>query len=98
MGPSQCKIYGRIILLSTAGLVVNMIILDRTKTAADKLLQDHQVGFRKDRSCPYQIATLRIIVEQSLEWKSSLYINFIDFEKAFDSVDIYCLWKITRQY
>ena len=63
MGPSQCKIYGRIILLSTAGKVVK-IILDRTKTAADKLLQDHQAGFRKDSSCPYQIATLRIIVEQ----------------------------------
>jgi len=25
-------------------------------------------------------------VEQSIEWKSSLYINFIDFEKAFDSI------------
>ena len=33
---------------------------------------------------PDQIAAPRIIVEQSLEWKSSLYINFIDFEKAFD--------------
>ncbi|CAH2274307.1 Hypothetical predicted protein [Pelobates cultripes] len=34
-----------------------------------------------------QIATLRIIVERSLEWNSSLYINFVDYEKAFDNVD-----------
>ncbi|VDP42490.1 unnamed protein product [Schistosoma margrebowiei] len=34
-----------------------------------------------------QISTLRIIVEQSIEWNSSFYINFIDYEKAFDSVD-----------
>ncbi len=33
-----------------------------------------------------------------LEWNSSLYINFIDFEKAFDSVDREALWKILRHY
>ena len=84
---SQCKNYRGIMLLSTPGKIFNRIILDRMKTAVDELLRDHQAGFRKDRSCPDQIAALRIIVEQSLEWKSSLYINFIDFEKAFDSVD-----------
>ncbi|VDP73594.1 unnamed protein product, partial [Schistosoma curassoni] len=30
-----------------------------------------------DHSCTDRIATLRIIVEQSTEWNSSLYINFI---------------------
>ena len=44
-------------------------------------------GFRKDRHCTDQIATLRIIVEQSMEWDSSLYINFVDNEKPFDSID-----------
>ncbi|CAH8505835.1 unnamed protein product [Schistosoma guineensis] len=55
-------------------------------------------GFRKDRSCTDQIATLRIIVEQSIEWNSLLYINFIDYEKAFDSVDRTTLWKLLRHY
>ncbi|VDP51636.1 unnamed protein product [Schistosoma margrebowiei] len=50
------------------------------------------------RSCTDQIATLRIIVEQSVEWNSSLYINFIDYEKAFDSVDRRTLWKLLRHY
>ncbi|VDP53340.1 unnamed protein product [Schistosoma margrebowiei] len=45
-----------------------------------------------------QIATQRIIVEQSIEWISSLYINFIDYEKAFDSVDRTTLWKLHRHY
>ena len=52
------------------------------KAAVDDQLPDQQAGFRKGRSCTDQIATLRIIVEQSLEWNSSLYIHFIDYEKA----------------
>ncbi|VDO81641.1 unnamed protein product [Schistosoma margrebowiei] len=50
------------------------------------------------RLCTDQIATLRIIVEQSIEWNSSLYINFIDYEKPFDSVDKTTLWKLLRYY
>nr|KAG5689440.1 hypothetical protein BaRGS_012262 [Batillaria attramentaria] len=38
------------------------------------------------------------IVEQSLEWNSPLYLNFIDYEKAFDSVDREALWKLLRHY
>ena len=44
------------------------------------------------------IGSIRIIVEQSLEWNSPLYINFIDYEKAFDSVDRETLWKLLRHY
>ena len=46
---SQCKNYRGIMLLSTAGKIFNRIILDRMKTAVDKLLRDHQAGLRKDR-------------------------------------------------
>ena len=56
-------------------------------TAVDFKLRGHQVEFRQDRSCTDHIATLRIIIEQSMEWNSSFCINFIDYEKAFDSVD-----------
>jgi len=55
-------------------------------------------GFRKHRSCIDQIATLRIIIEESLEWNSSLYINVIDFEKPFDSIDRETLWMVMRHY
>ncbi|VDO79060.1 unnamed protein product [Schistosoma margrebowiei] len=51
-----------------------------------------------ERSCADQIPTLRIIVEQSVEWNSSLYINFIGYEKAFDTVDRRTLWKLLRHY
>ncbi|VDO71461.1 unnamed protein product [Schistosoma curassoni] len=37
--------------------------------------------------------TLQTIVKQSFEWNSSLYITFLDYEKAFDSVDRRTLWS-----
>ena len=84
--------------MSTPGKVLNRILLERMKEAVDPKLRDQQAGFRRNRSCADQIASLRIIVEQSLEWNSPLYINFIDYEKAFDSVDRETLWKLLRHY
>ncbi|CAH8498299.1 unnamed protein product, partial [Schistosoma bovis] len=95
---SKCENYRGITLLSIPGKVFNRLLLNRMKDAVDAQLRDQQAGFRKDRSCTDQIATLRIIVEQSVEWNSSLYINFIDYEKAFDSVDRRTLWKLLRHY
>ena len=58
---SLCKNYRGIMLLSTPGKVLNRILLERMKACVDQHLRDHQAGFRKDRSCPDQVATLRII-------------------------------------
>ena len=73
-------------------------MLERIKDAIDKQLREEQAGFRKNRSTIDQIATLRIIVEQSLEWNSELIINFLDYEKAFDSIDRTSMWKILRHH
>ena len=52
----------------------------------------------KKDSWTNQIVTLRIIIEQSIEWNSLVYINFTDFEKAFDSLDHETMWKLMRYY
>ena len=85
-------------LLSIASKILCRIILDRIKDALDEELRDEQAGFRKDRSCCDQIATLRIVVEQSHAWNSQLYLVFVDFEKAFDSIDRNVLWKLLQGY
>jgi hypothetical protein len=84
--------------LAIPSKILCSVILQRIKTEVDKTLRDEQAGFRQERSCVDQIATLRIIVEQTIEWQTSLCINFIDFEKAFDSIDNQVLWKILKHY
>ena len=95
---SECDNYRGIMLLSVPEKVLNRIILERLKAAVNRQLRDNKAGFRQERSCIDQIATLRIIIEQSLEWNFSLYITFIDFIKAFDSLDRDSLWKLMRHY
>ena len=63
----ECSNYRGIMLLSVPGKVLNRVLLERIKAAADPKLRDQQAGFRRNRSCSDQIASLRIIVEQSLE-------------------------------
>ncbi|XP_056022085.1 uncharacterized protein LOC130054973 [Ostrea edulis] len=65
----DCSDYRGIMLLSVSGKVLNRILLERMKEAVDPKLRDQQAGFRRNRSCADQIANLRIIIEQSLEWK-----------------------------
>ena len=95
---SVCGNWRGITLLSIPSKVLCHIILHRIKKEVDTILRDEQAGFRQERSCADQIATLRIIIEQTIEWQSSLYLTFIDFEKAFDSIDHKALWNILEHY
>ncbi len=95
---SNCQNWRGIQLLSLPSKVLARVILERIRSAIDEKLRDEQAGFRCGRSCTDQIATLRVIIEQSLEWQSPLYINFVDFKKAFDMVDRDTLWKVLRHY
>nr|KAG5689438.1 hypothetical protein BaRGS_012260 [Batillaria attramentaria] len=95
---SSCSNWRGIMLLSIPGKVLTRIILERLKTALDKTLREEQAGFCNDRSCTDHIATMRIIIEQSLEWQTPMYSTFVDFQKAFDSVDREVIWKLMSHY
>ena len=91
---SHCKSWCGIMLLNMASKVFCRVMLERIMTALDGKRREEQTGFRAGRSCTNQTATLRIIVQRSMDWQSSLYINFIDFEKAIDSISREVLWRL----
>ena len=45
-----------------------------------------------------QIATAKVILEQSRQWKYFLLICFFDYAKAFDSCDWECMWNLMRHH
>lgn len=95
---SICGNWKGIMLLSVVTKLMSRIILERMKNELAKKLREEQAGFRQGNNCADQTATRHIIIKQSVEWQSSVYMNFIDFEKVFDSVDRTVLWKLLRHY
>ena len=95
---SKCDNFRGISLLSVPSKVLGRVVIERIKEGIDTKLRCEQAGFRKGRGTTEQVFILRNIIEQSIEWQAPLYINFVDFAKAFDSLDRSRLWKILRHY
>ena len=57
-------------------------------------LPEVEAGFRKSRGTRNQIANICWIIKKAREFQKNIYFCFIDYTKAFDSVDCNKLWKI----
>lgn len=87
-----------ITLLSVLRKIFCKVIIQRITQAVADILRNEQSGFRKGRGCTDHKFTLRNILEQCTEWNRELHVNFIDYEKAFDSIHRGSLWQILRAY
>ena len=58
---------------------------------------DVQAGFRKGRGTRDKIASIRWITEKTNDFQKNIYLCFIDYAKAFDSVDNYKSWEILKE-
>ena len=71
--------------MSIVAKVLGRVLIKRIVVGTDAELRREQASFRKGRNRTKQIFVLRNIIEQVVEWNSSLYLCFVDYEKAFDS-------------
>ena len=95
---TECDNYRGISLLSVPSKIVCRVLIDRVKSGVDEIIRQHQAGFRSGRGASEQIFALRNILEQCQEWQAPVYINFVDFSKAFDCIIRERLWDIMGQY
>ena len=91
--PLQCSNYHTIALISHARKVMLKILQSRLQQYVNREFPDVQAGFRKGRRTRDQIANIHWIIEKAREFQKNIYFCFIDYAKAFDSVDHSKLWK-----
>ena len=88
--------YRGITLLSIFGKLFLGVLLERLTTVLDnlKILVENQVAYRKGyQTSDHLFALLSIIQKVCNQDSSSLFVCFVDFKKAFDSVDHPLLMK-----
>lgn len=80
--------------MSVLAKVLGRVIIQRISEGVGAQLRREQAGFRKGRSTVKHIFVLRNIILSGRMECQRLYVCFMDFEKAFDSVHRETLWKI----
>ena len=68
----------------------------RLQQYVNRELPDIPARFRKGKGTRDQIANVCWITEKPKEFQKSIYFCFIDYAKAFDSVNYNKLWKILK--
>ncbi|KAK6764350.1 hypothetical protein RB195_024613 [Necator americanus] len=79
--------YRPICLLSVLYEVFTKIILTHISRTLDEAQPQEQTGFRQGFSCLDHIQTVSRIIEVCREYRLLLVLTFVDYEKAFDSVE-----------
>ena len=79
--------YKGITLTAISAEIYNSLLLNRTSEHIQPILRRNQNGFSKDWSTLPQILVLRRIIEEICTSSRNATLVFIDFSKAFDSVN-----------
>ena len=89
--PTNCH---GISLISTVSKLFSTILNARLVNFIDNnnILCEEQNGFRKARSCTEHIYIMSTIIRMKKKNNQSVFACFIDFSKAFDSVNRDLLW------
>jgi hypothetical protein len=62
-------------------------------------VSENQFSFRKNRGTREAILCLRIVIEKSIRVNTTLYLAFVDLEKAFENVELkYELDEVLQRY
>ena len=96
--PKHAQNYCSVTLISHATKVMLKILQDTLQQYVKCELPDVQAGFRKGRGTRDQIANIHWIIKKATGCQKSIYFCFIDYAKAFDSMDHNKLENSERKY
>jgi endonuclease/exonuclease/phosphatase family metal-dependent hydrolase len=94
---SNVNNYRGISLLPVTYKILSACLLNRAQKQLEPKLAEYQAGFRPNRSCPEQIFNLKTIFKMRALRQKPLVCTFVDFKKAYDSIDRPALFQILEE-
>ena len=92
-----CSNYRTISLISHTSKVLLKILMRRIQKHVDQELNIVQAGFRGNRGTRDHIFNLMNIRQKCREYQQPLYMCFVDYSKAFDTVCHSKLWETLKE-
>lgn len=89
----DCKNQRGIFLFNISYKVLSNIILNRLKPYVKEIVGDYQASFIAGKSPTDQIHIIKQITEKSHEFDKDVYLLFVDFKQAYDSIIRSTLWN-----
>ena len=84
---TECNEYRQISIMNHVIKLLMKIILERMKEKITKEIDATQTGFQKDKGTSDGIFNIRMLIERCLEVNKNIFLCFIDYTKAFDSIN-----------
>jgi hypothetical protein len=95
---TDCGNCSGISLLSATYKVVSNILLSRLTSYAEEMIEDHQFGFRRNRSTTDHVFCIRQIRKKKWEDSEVMHQLFVDLKKAYDSIRREVLYNILIEF
>ena len=95
--PKDIKSYRPISLLSHTYKIFTRLLLTRIERTQGENQPREQAGSRKDYYTSDHLQALKQLVEKSTEYNLPLCIAFIDYDKIFDTIGYFAIFKALRK-
>ena len=90
--------YRPITIANTDYKILAFILSNRVHKILDKIISTDQSGFMKKRFIGHNIRLIQDVIDYAQRHKTKGLLLFLDFEKAFDSVEWPTMLKILRKF
>lgn len=91
---AEVENYRPISLLSTLYKLLSKIVTSRLSNKLDFYQPVEQAGFRKGFSTQDHLQAIHTLIEKSAEYNFPLHLAFVDYKKAFDSLEVWAILRV----
>ena len=85
-GTTDCSKHRTISIMSQVGKIILRVIMNRIRNKIQIDSDKEQFGFKSGKGTRNAIFSLRVLLERAIEKQKNVFMCFVDFQKAFDTI------------